>query len=408
LNFVNVSTYYPRQCGLASFSMDLRDSLVKAGHKVWITAISDKPYTYPDEVYCEIQQGTKGDYLAAARMINNSPQIQMAIIQHEYGIFGGRDGEFVIDFVAHLKKPFLLVTHTVLPRPTPGQRVILQILARQAAAVISMSSRSAHLLGKVYGVPGEKIAIIPHGVPAFERKDREALKMLYGYTGRQLITTFGLIGPSKGLEIGIKAVERLVDKHPDVLYLIAGRTHPVLLEKEGESYRESLIEMCADLGLDKHVQFINHFLEVEELGDLLYMTDVYLSPYPNRDQAVSGTLAYAVGCGRAIVSTPYEYALDVLKKQRLGLVAAEATPQALSKLLEQVLSRQTLKMSLEKKATSYGETIRWPGVAARYADLGREVIKPQLPTGKIKKKVFGGTLMATVKETTVKEKGSWR
>ncbi|HHV35358.1 MAG TPA: glycosyltransferase [Syntrophomonadaceae bacterium] len=402
MNFVNVSTYYPRQCGLASFSQDLRDSLVKAGHKVWIAAISDKPYTYSAEVYCDIQQDAKEDYVAAARLINNSPHIQMVILQHEYGIFGGRDGEFVIDFVTHLEKPFLLVTHTVLPRPMPGQRVILQILARQAAAVISMSRRSAHLLEKVYGVPEEKIALIPHGVPAFERKDREALKMLYGYTGRQVITTFGLIGPSKGLEIGIEAVKRLVDKHPDVLYIIAGKTHPVLLEKEGESYREGLIEMCADMGLDKHVQFVNHFLEVEELGDYLYMTDVYLSPYPNRDQAVSGTLAYAVGCGRAIVSTPYEYALDVLKKQRMGLVAPEAAPGTLSKLMGKVLSKQSLKMSLEKKASSYGETIRWPGVAVRYADLAREVVKPPVATGIMKKKAIGGGLMATAKK-----EGSW-
>lgn len=403
MKFVNVSTYYPRQCGLASFSNDLRDSLVSAGHKVWIAAVSDKPYTYPAEVYCEIQQNAKEDYLSAAHRINNSPQIQMVIIQHEYGIFGGRDGEYVVDFVAHLEKPFLLVTHTVLPRPKPGQRVILQILARKAAAVISMTRRSARLLSSIYGVSKDKIAIIPHGVPAFECKDREALKMRYGYTGRQVITTFGLIGPSKGLEIGIKAVERLVRKHPDVLYLIAGRTHPVLLEKEGESYRERLIEMCADLGLDKHVQFVNHFLEVEELGDLLYLSDVYLSPYPNRDQAVSGTLAYAVGCGRAIVSTPYEYALDMLKKQRLGLVAPEVSPVAISKLLDQVLSQQKLKVSLERKAASVGESIKWTGVAARYVDLAREIYRSRVPASIIKEKVIGGSLISTVKE-----KGSWR
>ncbi|MDD2555057.1 MAG: glycosyltransferase family 4 protein [Syntrophaceticus sp.] len=403
LNFINVSTYSPRQCGLASFSKDLRGSLVKDGHKVSIAAISDKDYAYPPEVYCEIKQNTKEDYCQAAYKINNSPQIQMVIIQHEYGIFGGPDGNFVFDFVAHLDKPFLLVTHTVLPHPTAGQRVILQILARQAAAVVCMTGRSARLLNSIYGVSMDKVAIIPHGVPPFERKDREGLKMLYGYTGRKLIATFGLIGPSKGLEIGIKAVERLVDRHPDVLYLIAGKTHPVLLEKEGESYRQSLIEMCADRGLDKHVQFINHFLEVEELGDLLYMTDVYLCPYPNRDQAVSGTLAYAVGCGRAIVSTPFEYALDLLKKHKLGLVVPEASSEAISKYLDQVLSRQTLKKSLEKKASAYGETISWPGVAARYADLAIEVRRSRELGRVVNEKVMGDSLASVAKR-----QGIWR
>jgi glycosyltransferase involved in cell wall biosynthesis len=267
-----------------------------------------------------------------------------------------------------------------------------------------MTGRSARLLNSVYGVAGDKIAIIPHGVPPFVRKDREGLKMLYGYTGRKLITTFGLIGPSKGLEIGIKAVERLVDRHPDVLYLIAGKTHPVLLEKEGERYRQSLIEICAERGLDKHVQFINHFLDVEELGDLLYMTDVYLSPYPNRDQAVSGTLAYAVGCGRAIVSTPYEYALDLLKKHKLGIVASETSPEAISKHMGQVLSRQTLQKSLEKKASSYGETIRWPGVAARYADLAREVCRSWTLGRVVNEKFIGDSLLSKAKG----QGSSWR
>lgn len=404
MNFVNVSTYYPRQCGLASFSKDLRDSLVMDGHKVWIAAISDKDYVYSREVYCDIKQNAKEEYIKAAHMINNSPQIQMVIIQHEYGIFGGPNGEFVVDFAAHLEKPYLLVTHTVLPYPTAGQRVILQILARQAAAVVCMTGRSAKLLNSVYGVPMDRTSIIPHGVPPFERKDREGLKMLYGYTGRKLITTFGLIGPSKGLEIGIKAVERIVDRHPDVLYLIAGKTHPVLMEKEGESYRQILIEMCADRGLDKHVQFINHFMEVEELGDLLFMTDVYLSPYPNRDQAVSGTLAYAVGCGRAIVSTPYEYALDLLKKHKLGLVASEISPEAISKHMGQVLSRQTLQKSLEKKASSYGETISWPGVAARYADLAREVCRSWTLGRVVNEKFIGDSLLSKAKG----QGSSWR
>ena len=371
---MNVGTYPPRECGIASFSKDLRDSVIRTGQSVWITALSDeKKYVYPKEVRFSIQQNESEDYLRAAYMINNSA-VDLVILQHEYGIFGGSDGALVIKFAAHLKKPFILVTHTVLPRPSPGQRIVLQILSRRAAAVICMTERSKELLEKVYGVPEEKITVIPHGVPVFERKDRDALKRSYGFAGRKVITTFGLIGPSKGLEIGIKAVKELVGKHPEILYIIAGKTHPVLQKKEGERYREMLIKLCADLQVERNVRFVDHYLDIDELGDYLYMSDVYLCPYPNRDQAVSGTLAYAVGCGRAIVATPYEYSLELLKKKELGLVAAEASAEELSKLLDQLLSRPLLRKNLERRASRFGETIKWPSVGARYVELAQKLL----------------------------------
>ncbi|MFY9140348.1 MAG: glycosyltransferase family 4 protein [Thermacetogeniaceae bacterium] len=371
---MNVGTYPPRECGIASFSKDLRDSVIRTGQSVWITALSDeKKYVYPKEVRFSIQQNESEDYLRAAYMINNSA-VDLVILQHEYGIFGGSDGALVIKFAAHLKKPFILVTHTVLPRPSPGQRIVLQILSRRAAAVVCMTQRSKELLQKVYGVPEEKITVIPHGVPVFERKDRDALKRSYGFAGRKVITTFGLIGPSKGLEIGIKAVKELVGKHPEILYIIAGKTHPVLQKKEGERYREMLIKLCADLQVERNVRFVDHYLDIDELGDYLYMSDVYLCPYPNRDQAVSGTLAYAVGCGRAIVATPYEYSLELLKKKELGLVAAEASAEELSKLLDQLLSRPLLRKNLERRASRFGETIKWPSVGARYVELAQKLL----------------------------------
>ncbi len=371
---MNVGTYPPRECGIASFSKDLRDSVIRTGQSVWITALTDeKKYAYPKEVRFSIQQNDTEDYLRAAYMINNSA-VDLVILQHEYGIFGGSDGALVIKFAAHLKKPFILVTHTVLPRPSPGQRIVLQILSRRAAAVICMTERSKELLQKVYGVPEEKITVIPHGVPVFERKDRDALKRSYGFAGRKVITTFGLIGPSKGLEIGIKAVKELVGKHPEILYIIAGKTHPVLQKREGERYREMLIKLCADLQIEQNVRFVDHYLDIGELGDYLYMSDVYLSPYPNRDQAVSGTLAYAVGCGRAVVATPYEYSLELLKEKELGLVAAEASDEGLGKLLDQLLSRPLLRKNLERRASRFGETIKWPSVAARYVELAQTVL----------------------------------
>jgi glycosyltransferase involved in cell wall biosynthesis len=405
MNILNVSTYPPRLCGIASFSKDLRDSLVSAGHHVWIAAISDDDgYTYPPEVYCEIRQDCKDDYIKTARLINNSQQIQVVIIQHEYGIFGGTDGEYLLDFVSVLEKPYLLVTHTVLPQPEPNQNLVLRLLTQQAAAVVCMTERSARLLQTVYEVPGDKISIIPHGVPVFQVKDRQELKKEYGCADRKVITTFGFIGPSKGLEIGITATKMLVDKHPDLLYIIAGRTHPVLQKQEKESYREMLLGMVADFGLDDHIRFVNKYLDVEELGNYLYMTDIYLSPYPNRDQAVSGTLAYAVGCGRAIVSTPYEYALDLIQKKKCGLVAPEVSPEALSRVLDMVLSRPELQRKLEKYSARVGATLKWPYVAARYVDLARAVRRNRVLEVKTGKQVLNGGIAAIPAE----RKGIWR
>ena len=373
---VNLGTYPPKQCGIATFSKDLRDNMARTGVGVRIAAVSDTEYTYdyPDEVAYEIRQEIRKDYAKTARQINRSMDAELVIVQHEYGIFGGADGAYVLDFTDSLEKPYMLVPHTILPYPSQSQKEILDHLAAKAAVVICMTKRSARLLEVVYAVPPEKICIVHHGVPVFRVKDREQLKQCYGYTGRQVITTFGLIGPGKGLEIGIRALQDVVARHPDVLYLIAGKTHPMLLKREGERYREMLNGLIADLNLGDHVKFINHYMEHEELGDYLYMTDIYLSPYPNSDQAVSGTLAFAIGCGRAIVSTPYEYALAMLAEEQRGLIAADATPETIAILLDRVLSNPVLKAHLERKTARVGKTIGWPYVAAQYANLATRIV----------------------------------
>jgi len=377
---VNLGTYPPKLCGIATFSKDLRDNLARIGVVVGIAAVSDTEYDYdyPDEVMYEIRQEIRKDYAKVARQINRSPDTDLVIIQHEYGIFGGADGAYILDFVYSLEKPYMMVAHTILPNPSKSQKGILNQLATKAAAVICMTKRSARLLEVIYDVPPENICIVHHGVPVFQPKDRDQLKQRYGYTGRQVITTFGLIGPGKGLEIGLKALHSVVAKHPDVLYLIAGKTHPMLLRREGERYREMLNGLIAELNLGDHVKFINHYMEHEELGDYLYMTDIYLSPYPNRDQAVSGTLAFAIGCGRAIVSTPYEYALAMLAEEQRGLIAADATPENIAILIERVLSNPGLKAHLERKTAKLGKTINWPYVAAQYANLAARSISLRL------------------------------
>jgi glycosyltransferase involved in cell wall biosynthesis len=224
----------------------------------------------------------------------------------------------------------------------------------------------------VYGVAPEKIALIHHGVPVFEEKDRDELKRKYGLEGRKVITTFGLIGPGKGLENGLLALARIIDKHPDVLYLIAGETHPMLLKREGDRYRHMLMRMVVEHGLENHVKFVNRFLELDELGDYLYMTDLYLSPYPNRDQAVSGTLSYAVGCGRAVVATPYEHALELLSDGK-GLIAREIDPEEIAGLMDRVLSDDKLRRDMEARTREFGKSIEWPRIAKQYIKVADQI-----------------------------------
>lgn len=380
MNILNVGTYSPQRCGIASFSEDMRDNLMRLGQRVSIAAVSNPhcTYQYPDEVSYIIRQTQRCDYANAANTVNRDYGIDLVIVQHEYGIYGGTDGDYLLDFTSHLKKPFVLVTHTMLPNPTDNQRTVLRNLCRQAAAVVCMTKSSAKLASQVYKAAHEKVHVIHHGVPAFRETDRCLLKQEYGFEGRDLITTFGLIGPGKGIEIGIKALEKLVDRHKNLMYLIVGRTHPLVVKQEGERYREMLIELVQDLGLKENVCFINRFLEPEELGNYLQMTDIYLSPYPQADQAISGTLAYALGCGRAIVSTPYSYAQEMVAQGQKGLVALDAEPESLAGLLDRILSEPDLKRILEKRAAKLGEKIKWPYVAQQYAILAESVLKSEM------------------------------
>ncbi|TZE82434.1 glycosyltransferase family 4 protein [Calorimonas adulescens] len=376
MNIAILSTYPPRECGIASFSKDLRDNFVKMGKNVKLLAITDSgaSYNYPPEVIFEINQDERDEFIKAAHFVNDS-FIDVVIVEHEYGIFGGLDGKYVLDFAAHLRKPFILTTHTVLPSPNFRQKWILRGLGSAAAAVACMTGRSASLLEDIYGVPKDKIYVIPHGVPSFKQKNREQLKSMYGYSKRTIVSTFGLIGPGKGIENGIKAIGEVASRHPEILYLVLGETHPSLVKKFGETYRESLIDLVEHMHLTDNVQFVNHYLSLDELGDYLYMTDVYMTPYPDKNQAVSGTLTYAVGCGRAIVSTPYEYALEILGNGR-GLIAKSSNNyMELATLIENIIDNPTLKHSLEERASKLGKTMTWTSVAKQYINLMGLVIQ---------------------------------
>lgn len=382
MNIVNLGTYPPKQCGIATFSQDLRDNLLTAGYQVKIAAISDETVTdaYPDEVCWDINKHRYDDYIETAELINRSPSVEVCIIQHEYGIFGGPDGEYVLAFIDRLKKPYIMIAHTVLKEPSVNQKRVFTELSRHAAAIVCMTHRSIRITARVYQVPLKKLHFIHHGVPEFPVHNRDRLKDKYGWTGRKVITTFGLIGPGKGLENGLKALAMLKDAHHNALYLIAGQLHPVLMQREGDGYYRGLQALTNELGLDEQVVFDNQYLSLEKLGDYLYMTDIYLTPYPNREQAVSGTLAFALGCGRAVVATPYEYALEMLQGGRRGLIASCSQPECLADPLNRILTNPALQSELEEQAAKLGQKMKWSYVARQYGILAQKMLPKSAKT----------------------------
>ena len=375
MNILNIGTYPPKQCGIATFSADLCRSITEHGHDIKIIAISDNSfsYHYSNQVIFNIRQNQRQDYMKAAAFINAATSVDLVILQHEYGIFGGQDGEYVLNLVKLLHKPYVLITHTVLPRPSKKQKQILNDVCHRAAGIVCMTERSRDLLINLYETPAETVKVIAHGVPDFIKKPQDELKQKYGLENRQLISTFGLIGPGKGLDAGIKAVAELVAEYPHIVYLILGQTHPMLLRKEGEKYRQTLLDLVARLDLQQNVIFINKFLTDLELGDYLYMTDIYLSPYPNLDQAVSGTMAFAVGCGRAIVSTGYAYANEVLRAGR-GLLVPSSDPHLLAQGMRQILDSHELRESLQDNAWQLGRTWTWFNVGREYISFFRQIL----------------------------------
>lgn len=372
---VNIGTYPPKQCGIATFSMDLRRSLVLNGNSVSIISISDETheYVYPPEVIFNIRQHHKSDYLKAAQLINASQRIDLVIIQHEYGIYGSQDGELIMDLVKLLRRPYVLVTHTVLPQPSKYQKQILNYLCHRAAGIVCMTHRSANMLADLYEAPREVTSVIAHGVPVFPVQTSAKLKERFHFEDREIISTFGLIGPGKGLELGIRAMQEVCQEFPQAHYLILGQTHPMLKKLEGERYRDMLEKLVDDLGLEQNISFVNRFLSDQELGEYLYLTDIYLSPYPNRDQAVSGTLAFAMGCGRAVVSTSYSYALEVLGQGR-GLIASNPEPKELASLVLSILKDTDLKQRLQTAAFSKGKSWTWPNVGKEYTRFFQRII----------------------------------
>ncbi len=377
-----LSTYPPRECGIGTFSYDLVNAYdtIDPSRLSTVVAMTDYGakydydlHDYQGRVRLEIQSEDRASYRRAALELNKS-RVQVVNIQHEYGIFGGEDGDHILDFMAACDRPIVLTLHTVLPEPQGHFKMVTQEMINLSSAVVVLAHAAAPLILNAYNVPPERVHVIPHGVPVFSRKEtiRRRTKSLLGFSGRRMLSTFGLIGPSKAIEYVIQGLPQVVESHPDVLYLVLGETHPVIRSREGESYRNSLIELTRSLNLTDHVKFNNRFLSNSELVRYLAATDVYIMPYLGKDQIVSGTMAYAVGCGKAVVATPFTYALEMLADGR-GVIVPFRDAEAIGTAVTELLNDRRKLLHMEEKAYRFSRNMTWPNVARSYFELFRYV-----------------------------------
>jgi len=370
-----VGSFPPRECGIATFTKDVVDSFDQAfGIASNVLAIDEpggEARTYKPNVVARLTQDDRSSYKRAARFANEH-SASLVNIQHEYGLFGGPDGAWFVDFLDALEKPAVTSLHTVLPDPSQAHLDLTRHICDRSDGIVVLSQTGKDILENTYAVDPDKIHVIHHGVPDVPFRSTDTLKASFGVGERMVISTFGLISRGKGLEYGIEAMRKVVKRHPEALYLILGQTHPGVRRHEGESYRESLVAMVADYGLQNNVSLIDRYLEFDELVNYLGATDIYLTPYTNPVQIVSGTLAYAVGLGKAIVSTPYLYAQELLAHQR-GFLAPFRDPEALADAMLELLDDRWLRRATERRAYRFGRQMTWPQVAKGYGSLFSEL-----------------------------------
>ncbi|WP_379024295.1 glycosyltransferase [Parapedobacter deserti] len=330
-------------------------------------------YDYDDRVKFVISQERLTDYQAAASFINRSGA-DLCCIQHEFGIFGGRNGDYLLALTRALRVPYTVIFHTVLEHPDPMQLSITRKLADKAAKVIVMSNKAVQLLRDAYRIPLGKIVSIPHGVPDFEKPDMQATRRELGLPSGNMLLTFGLLGPNKGLETAIKALPAIREQHPDVKYVILGKTHPGVLKHLGEDYCDGLKRLAMEIGVSENLLFISKFVDEKQLHAYLTACNIYLTPYPNVAQITSGTLSYAVGAGAAVVSTPYWHASELLQGNRGKLFSFNDHGQ-LAAVVNDLLSNPVELNKLKQNAFRYGLSLRWPRIGKQYTRLFKAHIK---------------------------------
>jgi glycosyltransferase involved in cell wall biosynthesis len=375
LRIAFLGTYPPRRCGIATFTRDLAAGMKAADDQLRIMALAVTdaagPYEYPEEVEYQIRQGTKGDYARAAELVNYK-NVRWVSVQHEYGIFGGDDGSYVLDFLGALHVPAIVTLHTVLDNPSDSQRSIVQKMAK-AGVLVVMSGVAANLLARRYDVRGSNVQIIPHGIPEMAPRDQNKLKARFGVAGHRMLLTFGLLGPNKGIETVIRALPAAIAACPDLVYFVVGATHPAILRQNGEAYRTTLEREAEKLGVRDHVVFRDQYVTTEELCSYLQATDIFVSPYLNEAQVTSGALSYAMGAGAAVVSTPYWHAQELLADGR-GELFPFADSAALSRTIISLMNTPTELNRVRTAAYEFTRKFSWPQIGARYLSLGATVM----------------------------------
>jgi glycosyltransferase involved in cell wall biosynthesis len=388
-----VSTYLPRRCGLATYTSHLREYVRNAAEGCEADTViamvdhSEDLRAYAPSLWF-LRRDVREDYCKLAKRLNDSP-VTVVSLQHEFGIFGGNAGEYVLDFVRELRKPLVTTFHTVLESPQEPHRSVQEEIARRSERIVVMNRRAIDLLAKEYRLPKSKMVYIPHGTPVPMPHRRELVRKQLGWSDKQVVMTFGLINRGKGIELILKALPEVIRRVPNVQYAIVGQTHPEVKRREGEAYREQLNDMIRELNLEQHVVMIDRYLTEAELVDHIAACDLYVTPYPGMQQITSGTLAYAVGLGRPVLSTPYTYARDLLGEFQDLLIPfgdVDAWAEAISRLLSNPATLQ----QWERRIQQIGREMHWPRVGELHARLFGELSQTYRKFG------FDGDVVASV------------
>lgn len=379
-----ISTYPPRECGIATFNHNLLSAIdcekMTVSDDSYVIAVNDSEnlntYEYPPEVKYKIRQENQKDYIRAADYINTS-LVDTCIMQHEFGIYGGENGVYILPLIARLQKPLVTILHTVLKDPTYMQLTIIREIARHSSRIVVMSHKAVGFLTGIYGIPFNKIQLIEHGVPDLEPATDNPVKESLPFKNKKVLFTFGLISRNKGLETVIEALPKIVEKHPDVMYVILGTTHPGVIRSSGEEYRDSLKRLARKLNVEENLVFINKFVSEQQLFNYLTACDMYITPYLNEAQITSGTLSYAIGAGAAVISTPYWHAEELLADNR-GCLFDFKDSDALAQIVTDLLNNKDKLQQLQANAYEYGLHLRWPTTGEVFIDVLEEAISKSL------------------------------
>lgn len=365
-----IGNYLPRQCGIATFTTDLCEAI--ALHYKETTCIAlpvnddASGYPYPPRVRFEITEKDIDSYLRAADFLNIN-SVDLVCLQFEYGIFGGKAGSYILALLRELRMPIVTTLHTILKNPDPDQKKVLEEVAAMSDRIIVMSKLGSEFLHEIYDVPPDKIDMIPHGIPDVPFVDPSFNKDLFGVEGKIVLLSFGLLSSSKGIETVISALPQIVERYPEIVYLVVGATHPHVIKQEGETYRLSLQWLAQQKGVESKVKFYNRFVSHEELVEFISAADIYITPYLNEAQITSGTLAYTLGAGKAIISTPYWYAQEILSEGK-GVLVPFKDHAALADQVINMLQNEAERHAMRKRAYMFGREMIWSVVAQRYME----------------------------------------